>query len=51
MNTDSVHCNEQILALRREAERLEEDAIYSSMVDALDAGATGSVASAADSAV
>lgn len=30
MNTESVHYNEQILALQREAERLEEDALYSS---------------------
>ena len=30
MNTDSVRCNEKILALQREAERLEEDALYSS---------------------
>jgi len=30
MSTDSVNRNEQILALRREAERLEEDATYSS---------------------
>lgn len=30
MTTDLVHCKEHILALRREAERLEEDAIFSS---------------------
>lgn len=30
MNDDTLRCKEQVAALRREAERLEEDAIYSS---------------------
>jgi hypothetical protein len=30
MNDDTLCCKEQVAALRREAERLEEDAIYSS---------------------